>query len=189
MARCRVYDPGVAEPDGALQQAILNLVGGKLSSEGTLWVQVMPFEAETWPPERRQLTGQVVLSVPARGDGERLGEAAAVWREGLRTGDMEVPGYVVSEANDQRPSTRSTRSWDACTRSPCTSRPSPNRTRPTRALHKTRLARETLCRAGSRCSARAFGPRSGYSAATSPSAGAKRSSSASQSSGSSALIT
>ena len=42
-------------------------------------------------------------SVPARGDGERLGEAAAVVREGLRTGDIELPGYVVSEANDQRP--------------------------------------------------------------------------------------
>jgi hypothetical protein len=58
----------VTEPDGAaLQQAILNYVSGKLTVEGTVYVQVMPFEPTTWPPESREQTGQIVLSVPARG--------------------------------------------------------------------------------------------------------------------------
>lgn len=92
------------EPDvAALQQTILNYVGGKLTIEGTLYVQVMPFEPTTWPSESRELTGQAVLSVPARGNGARLADAATLVREGLLSGAIEVGGHAVSEASDQQP--------------------------------------------------------------------------------------
>jgi hypothetical protein len=94
----------VAKPDpAALQQAILNYVGGKLTTEGTLHVEVMPFEPTTWPPESSELTGQVVRSVPRMGNGDRLGEATALVRDGLLNGGIDIDGHVVSEASDQAP--------------------------------------------------------------------------------------
>jgi hypothetical protein len=94
----------VAEPDPvALQQTILNLVGGKFTTEGTLHVQVMPFEPVTWPPESQEATGQVVLSVPHLGNGERLREATALMREGLRSGAIDAGDFIVTHVSDEPP--------------------------------------------------------------------------------------
>lgn len=94
----------MSEPDAAaVQTAILNYVGGKLTSEGTLHVEVRPFEPVTWPPESNEVKGEVVLSVPRMGNGSRLGEASKIVREGLASGEIDTGDYTVTEASESSP--------------------------------------------------------------------------------------
>jgi len=92
----------VNQPDHTeLEQAILQYLGSRPPSEGTLYVKVTELQRVTHPPDSGQLRGGLFLSVPFVGaDRTKLDQALARVRKGFKRDEI-LPGWHVEMVEEK----------------------------------------------------------------------------------------